>query len=148
MKKLSFLAILLVLCVAGWAQGPDNATPSDQPQGQQGMGQRVGRRGPGVAGEVTAINGNTITVKTMNGNTTTVNVTDQMLERADGIGQLAAISKAQAVLELALDGTVLAANPNFLATFGYSLEEVCEASRDISGVLLVGAPLRFEGRAK
>ena len=65
MKRLSFSAILLVLCVAGWAQGPDNATPSDQPQGQQGMGQRGGRRGPGVAGEVTAINGNTITVKTM-----------------------------------------------------------------------------------
>jgi methyl-accepting chemotaxis protein len=54
----------------------------------------------------------------------TVNVTQQMLERADGVGQLAAISKAQAVLELALDGTVLTANGNFLNTFGYSLEEV------------------------
>ncbi len=50
----------------------------------------------------------------------TVDVTSQMLERADGVGQLAAISKAQAVLELALDGTVLAANSNFLNTFGYS----------------------------
>ena len=54
----------------------------------------------------------------------TVNVTEQMLERADGVGQLAAISKAQAVLELALDGTVLTANQNFLSAFGYSLEEV------------------------
>jgi methyl-accepting chemotaxis protein len=54
----------------------------------------------------------------------TVNVTQQMLERADGVGQLAAISKAQAVLELALDGTVLTANSNFLNTFGYSLDEV------------------------
>jgi methyl-accepting chemotaxis protein len=54
----------------------------------------------------------------------TVNVTEQMLERADGVGQLAAISKAQAVLELALDGTVLTANSNFLSTFGYSLDEV------------------------
>ena len=53
-----------------------------------------------------------------------VNVTKQMLERADGVGQLAAISKAQAVLELALDGTVLTANANFLNTFGYSLDEV------------------------
>ncbi len=54
----------------------------------------------------------------------TVDVTNQMLERADGQGQLAAISKAQAVLELALDGTVLTANSNFLSTFGYSLDEV------------------------
>jgi methyl-accepting chemotaxis protein len=54
----------------------------------------------------------------------TVNVTEQMLERADGVGQLAAISKAQAVLELSLDGTVLTANSNFLSAFGYSLDEV------------------------
>jgi len=54
----------------------------------------------------------------------TVNVTKQMLERADGAGQLAAISKAQGVLELALDGTVLTANSNFLSTFGYSLDEL------------------------
>jgi methyl-accepting chemotaxis protein len=54
----------------------------------------------------------------------TLDVTSQMLERADGLGQLAAISKAQGVLELGLDGTVLTANANFLSTFGYSLEEV------------------------
>jgi methyl-accepting chemotaxis protein len=54
----------------------------------------------------------------------TVDVTAQMLDRMNGIGQLEAISKAQAVLELALDGSVIAANPNFLGTFGYSLEEV------------------------
>jgi methyl-accepting chemotaxis protein len=54
----------------------------------------------------------------------TVDITHQMLERADGLGQLAAISKAQAVLDLALDGTVLTANPNFLSTFGYALEDV------------------------
>ncbi len=47
-----------------------------------------------------------------------------MLERANGMGQAEAISKAQAVLELALDGTVIAANPNFLNLFGYSLDEV------------------------
>jgi methyl-accepting chemotaxis protein len=54
----------------------------------------------------------------------TVDVTSQMLERANGVGQAEAISKAQAVLELALDGTVIAANPNFLNLFGYALEEV------------------------
>jgi preprotein translocase subunit YajC len=85
MKKLSFLAILLALCVAGWAQGPDNAPPPDQPQGrQESGGQRGGRRGgPGLIGEVTAISGNTITVKTMDGNTATVNVTDQTRFRKD-----------------------------------------------------------------
>ena len=78
MRNLSFIAILLALCVAGWAQGPDNAPPPEQPQVQQGGGwQRGGRRGPGVAGTITAISGNTITVKTMDGNTATVNVTDQ-----------------------------------------------------------------------
>lgn len=86
MKKLSLLAILLALCVAGWAQGPDNAPPPDQPQGQQQGGgwQRGGRRGgPGVMGEVTAINGNAISVKAMDGNTVTVNVTDQTRFRKD-----------------------------------------------------------------
>jgi len=40
MKKLSFAAILLALCAAGWAQGPDNAPPSDQPpQAGQQQGQ-------------------------------------------------------------------------------------------------------------
>ena len=54
----------------------------------------------------------------------TVDVTSKMLDRANGRGQLEAISKAQAVLELALDGTVITANPNFLNTFGYSLDDV------------------------
>ncbi len=78
MRKLSFVVILLALCAAGWAQGPDNAPPPDQPgQGQQGQWGRGGRRGPGVAGTITAIDGNTISVKTMDGTTTQVNVTDQ-----------------------------------------------------------------------
>jgi preprotein translocase subunit YajC len=85
MKKVSFLAILLALCVAGWAQGSNNTPPPGQPQGQQeGGGQRGGRRGgPGLMGEVTAISGNTITVKTMDGNAATVNVTDQTRFRKD-----------------------------------------------------------------
>jgi hypothetical protein len=84
MKKVSFLAILLALCVAGWAQGPDNAPPPDQTQGPQGGGgQRGGRRGgPGVMGEVIAISGNIITVKTADG-TSTVNITDQTRFRKD-----------------------------------------------------------------
>ncbi len=43
---------------------------------------------------------------------------------ADQAGQLQAISKSQAVIEFALDGTILNANPNFLAAFGYSLAEI------------------------
>ena len=39
-------------------------------------------------------------------------------------GQLAAIGKAQAVIEFGLDGKVLTANNNFLTTLGYALEEI------------------------
>lgn len=50
--------------------------------------------------------------------------TAKKLEHADVDGQLAAISKAQAVIEFNLDGTIINANANFLATVGYSLEEI------------------------
>src|ERR1700759_427925 len=43
---------------------------------------------------------------------------------ADLQGQLAAIGKAQAVIEFQLDGTILTANDNFLNTVGYRLEEI------------------------
>ncbi|HTB68728.1 MAG TPA: methyl-accepting chemotaxis protein [Steroidobacteraceae bacterium] len=39
-------------------------------------------------------------------------------------GEIAALNRSQAVIELALDGTVLAANDNFLQTMGYSLEDI------------------------
>jgi methyl-accepting chemotaxis protein len=39
-------------------------------------------------------------------------------------GQMAAVSRAQAVIEFGLDGKVLTANDNFLRTFGYGLEEI------------------------
>ncbi|MFT4276053.1 MAG: PAS domain-containing methyl-accepting chemotaxis protein [Rhodopseudomonas sp.] len=39
-------------------------------------------------------------------------------------GSRAAISRAQAVIEFAMDGTVLDANENFLKTMGYSLDEI------------------------
>ncbi len=51
-------------------------------------------------------------------------VTSSKLQSADFEGQLAAISKAQAVIEFNMDGMVLTANDNFLTTLGYSLEEV------------------------
>lgn len=51
-------------------------------------------------------------------------VTQETLRNADYSGQLAAIGKSQAVIEFALDGTILHANANFLSVLGYSLDEV------------------------
>ena len=51
-------------------------------------------------------------------------VTQQKLTNADFSGQIEAISKAQAVIEFNMDGTIITANDNFLSTLGYRLEEV------------------------
>ena len=51
-------------------------------------------------------------------------ITEEKLRTADHEGQLSAISKAQAVIEFNLDGTILGANDNFLKTLGYTLSEV------------------------
>jgi methyl-accepting chemotaxis protein len=47
-----------------------------------------------------------------------------LAEAADHTGQLQAISRSQIVVEFDLDGTVLAANENFLALLGYGLEDI------------------------
>jgi len=46
------------------------------------------------------------------------------LHLADLQGQVAAISKSQAVIEFTLEGVILAANENFLRALGYSLDEI------------------------
>lgn len=51
-------------------------------------------------------------------------ITAQMLEDTDKSGQIDAISKAQAVIEFELDGTIINANQNFLSALGYTLSEV------------------------
>ncbi|MBC3873698.1 methyl-accepting chemotaxis protein [Undibacterium flavidum] len=51
-------------------------------------------------------------------------ITDAKLRAADYEGQLKAVSKAQAVIEFKLDGTIVGANENFLQTMGYTLEEI------------------------
>jgi methyl-accepting chemotaxis protein len=51
-------------------------------------------------------------------------VTQQKLVNADYQGQIAAIGKSQATIEFKMDGTIVAANDNFLKTMGYTLEEV------------------------
>jgi methyl-accepting chemotaxis protein len=48
----------------------------------------------------------------------------QRLANADYQGQIAAISKSQASIEFNMDGTILAANDNFLNAMGYTLGEV------------------------
>ncbi|QPF91661.1 methyl-accepting chemotaxis protein [Bradyrhizobium commune] len=44
--------------------------------------------------------------------------------RGDADAQLAAISRSHAVIEFAMDGTILTANQNFLNVLGYSLDEI------------------------
>ncbi|HET6430937.1 methyl-accepting chemotaxis protein [Dyella sp.] len=51
-------------------------------------------------------------------------ITASRTEAAEVGSKMAALDKAQAVIEFDLDGHVLAANGNFLATIGYSLEEI------------------------
>ncbi|HLW22970.1 MAG TPA: methyl-accepting chemotaxis protein [Steroidobacteraceae bacterium] len=51
-------------------------------------------------------------------------ITADKLRSADFEGQLNAVSKAQAVIEFKLDGTILTANENFCRTLGYALEEI------------------------
>ncbi len=54
----------------------------------------------------------------------TNDVTEQMLAQSDSVGQLAAISKAQAVAEFDLNGMLRTANDNFLRIMGYTLDDV------------------------
>ena len=51
-------------------------------------------------------------------------ITAIKLQAAESESRLEAISRVQAIVEFTLDGTVVAANPNFLAVFGYSLDEI------------------------
>ena len=51
-------------------------------------------------------------------------ITEAKRQAASDAGKIAAISRSQAVIEFGLDGTVLDANENFLATMGYRLDEI------------------------
>ncbi|CAB1077595.1 Methyl-accepting chemotaxis sensor/transducer protein [Olavius algarvensis Delta 1 endosymbiont] len=51
-------------------------------------------------------------------------VTASKLQTAEYEGKVQAISRAQAVIEFELDGTVVTANENFLRIFGYGLDEI------------------------
>jgi len=51
-------------------------------------------------------------------------VTDQKLETLEYKGKIDAIDRAQAVIEFTPEGTIITANQPFLATTGYSLDEI------------------------
>ena len=51
-------------------------------------------------------------------------ITAYALTNADQAAKLAAIGKAQAVIEFTMDGTIVDANENFLKTLGYTLDEI------------------------
>jgi methyl-accepting chemotaxis protein len=51
-------------------------------------------------------------------------VTQARMQTADASGQVEAIRRSQAVIEFALDGTILTANDKFLHAMGYTLAEV------------------------
>ncbi len=51
-------------------------------------------------------------------------ITDRMLRNADYEGQITTIGKSQAIIEFAMDGTIVSANRNFLDAVGYELEEI------------------------
>ena len=51
-------------------------------------------------------------------------MTERRLQAADFEGQIAAISKAQGIIEFSLDGKVVSANENFLNMLGYTLSEI------------------------
>ena len=53
-----------------------------------------------------------------------IDITAEKLSNADYSGQMSAISKAQAVIEFNVDGTIIKANDNFLDAMGYTLDEI------------------------
>ena len=51
-------------------------------------------------------------------------ITAQKIQSMEDAGKIAAIGRAQAVIEFNMDGTIVTANDNFLDAMGYSLPEV------------------------
>ncbi|MBR0955213.1 methyl-accepting chemotaxis protein [Bradyrhizobium canariense] len=52
------------------------------------------------------------------------NITAGKIKTMEDAGKIAAIDRAQAVIEFNLDGTIIAANGNFLKAMGYGLDEI------------------------
>ena len=77
MQKFSAIPVLLLFSAVLWAQEQATPPPEASPQSQGDMGGRGMRRGPGVAGTITAISDSSITVKTQEGKSAQVNLSPQ-----------------------------------------------------------------------
>jgi uncharacterized protein DUF5666 len=75
MRIARIITLALISSVCVWAQDTPQAPPPDAQS--QAQGNREHRRGPGTGGTISAIAGNSITLKTRDGQTAQVNVTDQ-----------------------------------------------------------------------
>jgi methyl-accepting chemotaxis protein len=53
-----------------------------------------------------------------------VKITPKKIVNLKDAGKMAAVNRAQAVIEFNLDGTIITANENFLSAMGYSLSEI------------------------
>ena len=51
-------------------------------------------------------------------------ITARKISSMEDAGKIAAISRAQAVIEFEMDGTIITANENFLGAMGYTLAEI------------------------
>lgn len=67
------------------------------------------------------INGSGKTVKVVK---IASDITARKLEATESRGQIEAINKSQAVISFETDGTIIAANPNFLSALGYDQNEI------------------------
>jgi PAS domain S-box-containing protein len=68
-------------------------------------------------------------IRTENGQVTRIlkiatEVTNSKLENANSLDQIRALQRSQAVIEFAMDGTILTANGIFLKSIGYTLDEI------------------------
>jgi methyl-accepting chemotaxis protein len=91
---------------------------------QRGQFRRVCKRGSDIWIEATynpILDGNGRPYKVVK---LATDVTADVLQTADMRGQMEAISRSNMVIEFALDGTIMAANANFLAACGYTLGEI------------------------
>jgi len=85
-------------------------------------------------------------------------ITAQKISNMEDSGKIAAISRAQAVIEFNMDGTIVTANENFLKGDGYSLDEIKgkhhsmfvtpedRASASLCRILGAAEPRRVRGR--
>jgi len=82
------LGLLLLSSAMAWAQSeqppqsPDQQQPPSQQRGERGFGRGRGNF-QGTGGTITAISGDTLTLKTMNGSTATVKLTSSTMYRRD-----------------------------------------------------------------